>query len=506
METLIDRYREQILGVLECFDRVVIQGTLPGLCFAQGMTSYLYAHNIRIFDYVRFAEPLRDQLRENAERLANENGLQIEFLRNNNIRKEEHVQKILRRRGHHPGLVCMLSALETCSSYQPWHDKTTGKTFLKPDSGKCLHYYFYFIDEQLGLCFVRVPTWCPFQLQIYYNGHNWLASKLAQEGISYSLRDNAFIHIDDWKKAQFLAKYLKVKDLHQLLDGFARRYCPVIDQLGVTYHWSLKQVEYATDIVFKHPQDLQAIYDTLTRTAVLSVKPEHVATFLGRKLAGTYQGELGNDFNTRIQGTRVKHYMGSATIKMYDKFRQVLRIETTVNDVSFFKHYRQVEHRQGKPSQKWAAMKKTIYSLVPLRLLLSAANHRYLQFISTLDDSSTGLHNLNKVSKTVVDQDRSYRGFNFFDDDDELLFRTIARGEFNISGFQNKHLRRHLPGYSMPRMCRILKRLRVHGLIKKIGLTYKYYLTRLGRQVVAAGLKLKQLYLIPQLAAVQSPA
>jgi hypothetical protein len=38
---------------------------------------------------------------------------------------------------------------------------------------------------------------------------------------------------------------------------------------------------------------------------------------------------------------------------MYDKFSLILRIETTVNDVSFFKHYREVEHRDGSRETKW---------------------------------------------------------------------------------------------------------------------------------------------------------
>jgi hypothetical protein len=65
----------KVAGVLSCYDRILVFGTLPTLCFAEGMTSYLYAHNIRIFDYARFAEPYRNELRENAERLAAENGI-----------------------------------------------------------------------------------------------------------------------------------------------------------------------------------------------------------------------------------------------------------------------------------------------------------------------------------------------------------------------------------------------------------------------------------------------
>ena len=79
------------------------------------------------------------------------------------FRKEERIKEILKERGSHPGLMHIFSAMETCTSYKPWHDKTTGKTSLKYDSGKCLHYYFYFIDKEYGLCYLRVPTWCPHQ-------------------------------------------------------------------------------------------------------------------------------------------------------------------------------------------------------------------------------------------------------------------------------------------------------------------------------------------------------
>jgi len=496
---LTERYQEKINGVLSCYDRIVIQGTLPGLCFAEGMTSYLYAHNIRIFDYPIFAQPFRDELRENAERLAAENGLEIEFVRNHETRKERLIQEILQKRGDHPGLVYILSAMETCPTYKPWHDKQTGKTYLKPDQSKCLHYYFYFIDEDLGLCYIRVPTWCPFRLQIYFNGHSWLATQLRKKGIAFTLLDNAFSDIAHWDTAQQLSDQLNVRKIHQLLDRLARRYCPVIRHFGVQYHWSLMQVEYATDVVFHRQSDLQDIYGTLTRTAIHTVRPDNVATFLGRKLHGLYEGEMGNSFHTRIEGTRIKHHMGPASIKMYDKFGLILRIETTTNDVSFFKHYRKVEHRDGTRITTWAAMKKGIYSLGPLRELLAAANRRYLEFISAIDDPSAGIRYLNKICKTVIDNDRRFRGFNFFDEEDQTLFETIARGEFNIAGFQNKHLRRHLTDKTGAQISRLLKRLRLHGLIKKIRNTYKYYLTRVGRHVLSAGLKLKEMFLVPEL-------
>ena len=508
VQLLTERYQGQIAGVLSCYDRIIIQGTLPKWCYAKGakgMTDYCYEHQIRIFDYPKWAEPLRDAIRQNMERIAAANGTEIVFIRSKKkFRQEKHVRPVLDQRGEEPGVVCILSAMEPCGSYQPWHDQKTHKTYLKPDDGKCLHYYVYFIDPDLGLCYVRVPTWCPFRLQFYCNGHSYLARQLSQRKIEYRLLDNAFGWVADFEQAQMLADHFSVEMVHRKLDELADRYCPVIRQFGLSYHWSLDQVEFATDIVFARQADWQAIYDRLTRAAILTVKPDHIATFLGRKLNGNYQDEMGNRFHTRIEGTRIKHTMGPVTIKMYNKFRLILRIETTVDNVSFFKHYREVEHKNGTRSMAWAEMKKTIYSLAPLRELLLAANRRYLEFISTLEDDRTGTDKLNKVSQPVQENDRRYRGFNFFDPDDEELFHSLGRGEFNISGFQNKDLRRRLSDRTSGQISRLMKRLRLHGLIKKVGHTYKYYLTALGKQVIALGLKLKELYIIPALS--QAPA
>jgi hypothetical protein len=497
---LTERYAPQIAGTLSCWDRILLFGTLPRICFAEGMTSYLHARKIRIFDYPRFAEPFRNRLRENAERLAAENGIDIEFLRKRNLRKEDRVKEILTQRGDHPGLVCILSAMEPCSTYTPWHDKQTGKTYLRSDEGKCLHYYFYFIDKDLGLGYVRVPTWLPCRLQVYFNGHSWLASLLRQRNIGFRLIDNAFVEIADWQRAQHIANGLEIKRLHRRLDEMAHRFCPIHRDFGVAYHWSVDQCEYATDIVFRKQADLAAIYDNLSRTAIHTVKPDNIATFLGRKLNVQYEGEVGNRFNVRIQGTRIKHTMGPVSLKLYDKFGLILRIETTVNDLTFFKHYREVEHRDGSKETKWASMRKTIYSLPALREILNAANRRYLEFLSAIEDPRNGRDKLDRLSQPVQNQGRSYPGFNLFDASDEALFTAIARGEFNISGMKNQTLRRFLPAKNSGQVSRLLKRLRLHGLIKKVGHTYKYYLTQFGKIVITTSVKLRELVIIPQLA------
>ena len=503
---IVVRIKEQVLekaeftGVNEHFSRFcnAESGRETGLC-----NSLLYAHGIRIFDYPKWAEPYRDKIRRNAERLAAEAGLEIEFVRKGNFRKEERVRDILRQRGHQPGLVHVFSAMETCSTYKPWHDKNTRKTFLKYDKSKCLHYYFYFILPELGLCYLRVPTWAPFRLQFYFNGHNALAARLDKKGIGGNLLDNAFVHCDDWNAAQALADRLKPEMIHRILDRAARKYCPVVREFAPC-RWSLMQVEYATDVVFRRQEDLKHFYEDLSRTAIHSVKPEQVATFLGRKPHGGYEDEIGNKFNTRIEGTCIKHHMGKVTIKMYDKHGIVLRVETTANDVTFFKHHRKVEHRDGTVSRQVAPLRKSIYSLVDLRELLLAANRRYLDFVAAVDDPTNAIRDLDKVSTPVKKDGRSFRGFNLFSGADLDVFRAIVEGGTNVSGFRNRDLQARLK-MSGRQISAVLKRLREHGLVKKIGGTFKYYLTAPGRRITATGLKLREMAVIPLFRGVLSP-
>ncbi|MGP0000351.1 MAG: hypothetical protein ACLPKW_21765 [Acetobacteraceae bacterium] len=143
---LLERYDDRIAGVLSCYDRVVITGTLPTVCYAAGMTTFLNASHVRIFDYPRFAEPLRELVRERAAALADAAGITIENIKRH-VRKEAVVAKVLEQRGEHPGLVHVISAMEGCDTYKPWYDKQTGKTYLRP--------------ERASACITTSTSWMP---------------------------------------------------------------------------------------------------------------------------------------------------------------------------------------------------------------------------------------------------------------------------------------------------------------------------------------------------------
>jgi hypothetical protein len=342
-----------------------------------------------------------------------------------------------------------------------------------------------------------VPTGAPFRLQFSFKGHHLLAHQLDRAGIGYRMLDHAAVAIDDWERARALARTVHVPTLHHQLDQLARTSCPVIAQFRSGVHWSLMPVESATDLVF-HQQDVPRPLDAaLSRTAIPAVQCEPVATFLGHRLTESDEGAIGNEFSTRLEGTRIKHYRGPAASQLDDQFALVLRVETTCNDGTFFKHHRRVEHRDGTWEMKRAPMKESISSLPDLMGRRDAANRRYREFLGALDDPSAGVQRLEKIAARVQDQGRSHRGFHHFGGDDLDWLQAISRGQFPISGFRNRELREWRPGRSAAQRARMIQRLRGQGLLTKIGKRSKSDLTKLGRVVVTTAWKLRELVVIP---------
>ena len=185
---------------------------------------------------------------------------------------------------------------------------------------------------------------------------------------------------------------------------------------------------------------------------------------------------------------------------MYDKFGRVLRLETTTNNVSFFKHHRKVEHRDGHATRELAARQED--HLQPDR---SARDPARLQ--SPLPGVPLGASRTPPTASVTSPAHRArataietIKGLNFFDRTEQRLLRALQRPEFNIHGVRRADLQPFLPAFSASRLSRQLHRLRSLGLIKRVARSYRYYLTRLGRSAIAAACSLTQFQIIPALA------
>lgn len=503
----VEKFKDNILGTNSYFDRLIITGSLLPISFCNGLQSFLSTNNILLKNFIPYAEKLQLLLKESAKSIAEAENAHYQYLNSPSISKEKLVKKVIKKRGNHPGLVAVLTTLEVDNSYSIHKNRIKKKLELIHHLRKCLHIYYYFIDEHLGLCHFRLQTFFPFKIQIYFNGREQLVQKLDQCQILYEKDDNCFTYFSDISKAQQLADDLDVSKLQTLFDQWAEKYVVILPLLRkhwqLSYHWSLKQVEYAKDILFQSQQELDSIYNQLLQYMIISALPTDVLSFLGKKRSGKQSNKVETDIRKSYLGYRIKHKNGFVSIKMYNKAGSVLRIEITINNVSKIKVYRDVEQRNGETVHKLAPMKKSIYSMEHVIRYSQAAISRYLDFLAKMNSTDKGNKQLRQLTERKTEKNRNYKGFNPFNSEESSIFETLIDGRFITFGFTNKELRLSLAqrneslNYNSSKISRLLKRLRVFGLAKRIQKSYKYFLTEKGRLIFTMCVKLKNMVTIP---------
>jgi hypothetical protein len=169
--------------------------------------------------------------------------------------------------------------------------------------------YYYFLDRDFGLMHVRLQTWIPFTCQIYVNGHDFVARKLAQKGVKFEQIDNAFVQTDDPGQTQKIADRFARLNWPKILEMYARRVNPLLKKelAGMSHYWVIDQAEYATDVVFKSKEVLGGLFLRLLEFALLTFSPKKVFEYLGRRWHERFDGEVQTHYKSvRDPGACIK--------------------------------------------------------------------------------------------------------------------------------------------------------------------------------------------------------
>ncbi len=350
MERFVARYGSLVTSILSGFDRLVFRGTLLPLMRELGMYTFLKRSGVRLLDYKPFVQATSERVKEAAQRPAREHERPIRYLQSSTINKEAFARRLLAEHPLDEGLICVLTAVEPCTSFEYHRSPDREERGLKPRLTKCLHVYQYRLHPTFGFLNARIQTWFPFNVQICLNGREWLARQMDRAGMRYQRQDNCFTWLEDPGRAQKLMdKQLRI-DWERALTSIARTLNPLHRQIfrewPMGYYWSAYQTEWATDLCFRDPATLARLYPALVRHAVHHFQSPDVMRFLSQKAPGNFTGELVTSFKDRAEGVRVKHWVEGNSIKMYDKFGN-LRIETTIAEPGGFKVFRPLSDDQA---------------------------------------------------------------------------------------------------------------------------------------------------------------
>jgi hypothetical protein len=496
MNRFVERFTSSIVSILGCHDRVIFRGHLP-FGGDENLNRFVdYALKIKRKDFLPFLEPLSESLVDHAKDLAQQANAPYHHFEAKPD-KEKLIHKLLRDKPHDDGLVAVLCCKEHCRTVKLMHGKQRPRLAFRPRPQRVL--YFYFLDPDFGLMYVRVQTMFPFTAQIYVNGHDWLARQMHKRRIDFVQADNAFVDIDGFDKAQEIADQFSKLDWVKILDRFVKRVNPLLKQpwLGKrSYYWVIDQAEFSTDLLFRSKAELAKIYPQLLEHALVNLSAEDVLKFLGRKLHPRFEGEVLTDLKKgRHPGARIKHRMKNNWLKMYDKFGQILRIETVINQPREFK-VRRRRQRQGKRQMLWCPMNKGVANFYHYHAVARQSNERYLDALATAALPCATVQQLETLHKPVRFGKRRRRALQVLSDADQRLFLAVLRGENCVNGFRNSDVAKAL--FSRPaktaqerrrrstQVSRKLQLLRAHGLIAPIRSSYRYRITLKGNTLMNA--------------------
>lgn len=510
MNPFFETHKNLILGEITTFDRMIIKGHLSAFYRRGAFKAYLFRRGVLLKDFGKHVENVTSQLKAHAQGIAAKNGRPFLYLESSTTKasgtsKEDLAREIAHRDSVTEGLICVLSVLEPCSSFAVVGNRETRKLDVVRRRRKCLHYYFYFIDEEMGFMHLRLQSWFPFQIQVYINGREWLSRQLDAGGTGYSRQGNCISSVADLNRVQELCEKLAHRRWPAVMNALARRFNPFlarIRRLGFGgYYWVLDQAEISTDVLFKDRASLAGIFPGLVQHATLYFSADDVLRFLGRKLAPNFQGEVTTDYKRRQEGRRVKHRMKRNSIKMYDK-GSVLRIETTINNPREFKVLRVMDTPEGR-SRRWKPMGKGVSNTWRYAQAGAQSNGRYLEALANVQPRRLAAAEMESLSTCHERNGTHIPKLCPFSAREAALFQAIMAGENLINGFRNRDLAARLYPNPPPttraalrrcaRISRWIAKLRGHGLIAKVKNSRLYRVTPRGHRLMSATLRVRHI-------------
>jgi hypothetical protein len=508
MPTFLAAFGHLVCGVLHGFDRLVFNGHLRQLCYTQGMDYFLWTNQVLLKDFETYAKERTAELIDGSLTEARRLARPSLYLESTKIDKEKEALRIAKRDKVKDGLICVLKCVEPGRTYEVRGDHEQKKLVLHGKRGKCANLYHYYMHPQFGFMYARIQTWFPFAMQVYINGREWLGRQLDQAGLWYERRDNKFIDLEDFAKAQALMDEQLRTDWPKTLDQIVRTIHPahpqVLGRSPLDYYWSVFQSEWASDITFRTRDDAHRLVEQWARHAMLNYSSADVMRFLGRtvpshgRVNARFDGEVISTRQRREEGICVKHWVNGNSIKMYDCDRNA-RIETTINQPGQLRVLRPTEGNPDGP-QDLRQLRLGVADLTRRAEVSQAANERYAAAAAAIQET-TPLKEIveplcQRVSAPGKKRTRKVRALNPFSADDAALLEAVNDPKHSVNGMRNRELVNTL--YAKPsatpeerrrrsaRVTRLIRLLRAHGILHKVPKTHRYQVSPKGRKTVTA--------------------
>ena len=337
--------------------------------------------------------------------------------------------------------------MECCPSFQLVSGKDRPRLVNTRRQQRVL--YFYFLDPDLGLIYIRLTTWFPFTVQVYVNGHSWLAQQMLKQRLGFNLQDNAFTALDDPQAAQELADSFVHLNWTKILTGLVRQVNPLMNERwfrSLSYYW----VDRPGRIC--HRPDLH--------------QPRGVGWSVSAAV-GPRRGQLLGQRHPEFLGTAVPSPVRRGGADGLPERSLARGADQTPGEEQLAEDVRQVRlgaadrdddqrsagvpgaaiaDPSGAPGDGVVPDEQGVINLYRYREVALAANRRYLDALAVVDDPAPAYRQVEELTEPVVVSGRSHAGFRpalgeiFAEEfpDDTPLRRALDRFDQDVNRYIEK--------------------------------------------------------------------
>lgn len=464
---------------IECVDRVYLNGYVKNLQMPGGVVNFIREQKQWPIPSPQMLKKLSETFRQAVERFAADQGIPLVTFGKHDVKEEIAKEHLARFQGER-GVVLIGKAQEKALGYKA--KRTTHGTRVWFEYSRqtvyVTHYYFYLLDPDFGLVFIKVCTYFPFEVKVCFNGHEWAKQQLRQAHIGFEALDNGFAACAEPEQLQAICRSLDAAQVQAFFDRWVDQLPWPLDAAdraaGYGHQLSIWQLEVSKTLVFTDPDQGRALVESIIREHLDLGRPDQVQLIFGRRVTKRTPGEFSTEVLQHGVYPCIRIRYKHSVIKIYFKDGRALRVEMMINNAADFDLNRGLAN--------WDA----------LVALGQQCNHRLLEHLQVSQDCFMPLAEVRALGQpTRLANGQRAAALRFADERVMAVLAALASQVFIPGELTNQTLRPRvaqfrqgdLPAYTSAQMSYDLRRLRLKGLLERIPGSHQYRLTVLGRKV-----------------------
>ena len=492
---------------VECVDRLLLNAYVPNLQVGGQVVRFITGHLGRPIASMAVLGGIGNRFRRDVRRFAHAHAIPVLRLKTPDRsrwddRKLDHVRPYLEAaaRQRRFGVVAIVAGEELQWVF-------SARNRARKPGAVCFEffrerrrvgvYYFYILDPDFGPAFIKICTYFPYPARVWVNGHEWSKRQADHAGIAYRALSNGFASCPEPERLQCVCDGLAAGHIQAFFDRWmACIPTPLTAHDRAAGYWwqlSIRQIETSRTLVFDDPRRARGFFEALVADNIGIGRPEQIALVFARPLRRPAKTHYGTRVFTTGTDVRIDFRYKHCRIKQYLKDGRALRVETVINNPTDLDVRRRLEH------------------LPELVAKARQVNQRLLIIERAGQSCAIGSALFERIHLPYDREGQRTGALRFGDARVMALAGALCHQLHAVAGFTNKTLRTlvaaHLGhDHSQSRMSYDLRRLRLHGLIKRLPRSNTYVLTPDGIRVAVFYTKLQNRLLRPLLEADTPPA